>query len=642
MCGIAGFAGPWNDQLLGSMLKAIEHRGPDGQGTWRDRSCGVALGHVRLSIIDLSTAANQPMHSADGRYTLCFNGEIYNFRALRAELEATEATFRTQSDTEVLLQMFARYGERCLERLQGIFAFAVWDRERRRLFLARDQLGVKPLYYAVLPMGVLFASELKALVACPDLPRDVDPATAANHLGFVWSSTDATMLKSVRKLRPGHFAWVDLPNRLVATRYYVVPVPAADRRSVSPSDLLALFDEVVADQMVADVPIGAFLSGGVDSSAIVASMCRTADPSRITTFCASVTPDRSHADNFGDDIVYARQMAQSLGVPLVEVPTEADLIGELPGMIWQLDEPTADFAALQSRMVAAEARRRGVKVLLSGIGGDDLFTGYGRHRAAYLWAMLDRWPPARALAARIIACWPSASLVGRRLARLGALLRLSEEDMLSEAMSFAATTPEERLGLFQPHLRRALGNTGRPDSFAAILERTRGCHPVERLLQLDLDGFLPDLNLNYADKTGMQEGVELRVPILDTRLVAYAMQVPIEQKIDLWQTKKIFREAVAGRVSRGVLTRAKQGFGMPVRAWLAGPGHELLQELTSPSVVTARGLFDAPAVARLTRTFEQQKGDLAFTLFAMMAIELWCRALDAHPAMARQAVAAPA
>ena len=639
MCGIAGFVGPWNDQLVSSMLKAIEHRGPDGQGAWRDRSCGVALGHVRLSIIDLSAAANQPMHSSDGRFTLCFNGEIYNFRALRSELEAAGIAFYTQSDTEVLLQMFVRYGEACLDRIQGIFAFAVWDRERRRLFLARDQLGVKPLYYAVLPMGVLFASELKALVACPDLPRDIDPATAANHVGFVWSSTDATMLKSVRKLRPGHFAWIDLPNRLAATRYYTVPVPVVDRRSVAPSELLALFDKVVADQMVADVPIGAFLSGGVDSSAIVASMCRAADPSRITTFCASVTHDKSRADNFGEDIVYARQMARSLGVPLVEVPTEADLIGELPAMIWQLDEPTADFAALQSRMVAAEARRRGIKVLLSGIGGDDLFTGYGRHRAAYLWAVLDRWPPVRRFAASLIACWPQASLVGRRLARLGALLRLDEEDMLSEAMSFAATTPDERLGLFQPHLRRTLGDVGRPDSFVAVLQRTRGCHPVERLLQLDLDGFLPDLNLNYADKTGMQEGVELRVPILDTRLIAYAMQVPIEQKIDLWQTKKIFREAVAGRVTQGVLARAKQGFGMPVRAWLAGPARALLDDLTSPTVVTARGLFDAAAVARLRCIFDQQRSDVAFTLFAVMAIELWCRALDAHPAMARDAVA---
>lgn len=642
MCGIAGFAGPWNDQLLGAMLKAIEHRGPDGQGTWRDQSCGVALGHLRLSIIDLSTAANQPMRSPDGRYTLCFNGEIYNFRSLRVELEAAGIAFRTQSDTEVLLHMFVRHGEACLDRLQGIFAFAIWDREQRRLFLARDQLGVKPLYYAVLPSGVLFASEIKALVACPDLPRDIDPLAAANHLGFVWSSTDATMLKSVRKLRPGHFAWVDLPNRIATTRYYVVPVPAADLRPVVPSDLLTLFDEVVADQMVADVPIGAFLSGGVDSSAIVASMCRAADPSRITTFCASVTRDKSRADNFGDDIVYARQMAQSLNVPLVEVPAEADLVGELPAMIWQLDEPTADFAALQSRMVAAEARRRGVKVLLSGIGGDDLFTGYGRHRAAYLWAMLDRWPMGRRLAASLIACWPPTSLVGRRLARIGALLRLDEEDMLAEAMSFAATTPEERLGLFQPHLRRTLGSAGRPESFAAVLERTRSCHPVERLLQLDLDGFLPDLNLNYADKMGMQEGVELRVPILDTRLVAFAMQVPIEQKIDLRQTKKIFREAVGGRVTRGILTRAKQGFGMPVRAWLAGRGRAMLEELTSPSVVSARGLFEAAAVARLRRTFDQQKSDVAFTLFALMAIELWCRALDAHPAMARQAVAASA
>lgn len=632
MCGIAGFVGPWPASLAAAMTTALRHRGPDGSGLWTEPASQIALGHRRLAIIDLSDAAQQPMHSADGRFVISYNGEIYNFRALRDDLASRGVRFRSHSDTEVLLELLAAEGPAALAKLVGIFAFALWDRRERRLLLARDHMGVKPLYYAASDKGVLFASELKALTLCPDVARAIDPGALADHLGFLWTAGSATMLKAVRKLRPGETLTYD-SRGLHIERYWRVPIAASNASTAhdAAAELCRRIDQVVSDQMVADVPVGALLSGGIDSSAIVAAMCRAAEPARITTFCASVSRGASSTDNFGGDAAHARLVAAELGVKLIEVPTEADLIAELPGMVWALDEPTADFAALQTLMLARAARENGIKVLLSGVGGDDLFTGYGRHVAGEIYARLDRVPGLRFLAAGLLAGLPPTSLLGRRLQRIGALLALPEEAMLIEAMSYSAVGPARRRALIAPELQAAIADDGIPAPLRRSLIATRGRHPVERFLDLELNAFLPDHNLNYTDKMAMQEGVEVRVPLVDPRLVAYAMRLPRAAKIDLRTTKKVFRAAQAGRLPQAVLTRPKQGFGVPVRSWLIGPARDLLEELTSPAAIRNRGLFDADAVARLKEDFYLRRIDAAFTLFPMMAIELWCRALDAAP-----------
>jgi len=571
MCGIAGFVGPWTESLLAAMSSALRHRGPDGEGSFHDSGAGIGLAHRRLSIIDLSDAAAQPMTSADGRFTITFNGEIYNYRALRGELERAGVRFRSESDTEVLLELFARHGGDCLERLHGIFAFAVWDADRRRLYLARDPLGVKPLYWARLADGFLFASELKALVLCPDLPRDIDPVAVTDHLGFLWTAGEATMLKSVRKLRPGTALTVE-GGALTLRRYWRPPLARPEPEAhASPAALTSLIDEVVREQMVADVEVGALLSGGVDSSAIVAAMCRATAPANITTFCA-VIPDRGGpSDNFGDDLRHARQVAAAFGVRLMEVPTEPDLIGGLGDMVWSLDEPTADFAALQTRILAEAAADAGIKVLLSGVGGDDLFTGYARHTAAMIYALADRVPGVRRLLGAVLNLVPASSVMGRRLQRLGQLLALDGDDMAAEAMSFSAVTAKRRLQLLAPALRAEVPGDGIPAPFRESLARTSGRHPVERFLDLELNGFLPDHNLNYTDKMAMQAGVEVRVPLVAPALVDFAMGLALSERIDLRRTKKILRDFYAHRI------------------------------------------------------------DAALTLFPLMAIELWCRALDAAP-----------
>ncbi len=637
MCGIAGYLGPWSGALLDAMVAALRHRGPDGEGQAVDAEAGLALGHTRLSIIDLSDDAAQPMRTADGRFTITFNGEIYNYRALRAELAAAGVRLHTQSDTEVLLELFAREGAACLEKLHGIFAFAVWDAVEQRLFLARDHLGVKPLYYAALPSGFLFASELKALTLCPDLPRDIDPAALADHLGFLWTAGEATILRDVRKLRPGCTLTVDA-NGVRKGRYYRTPLPEPGRArsSRSAEELRALIDDIVAEQMVADVEVGALLSGGLDSSAIVASMCRATEPSKITTFCAAVGEGGARTDNFGDDAHYAKEVAIALGVRLIEVPTEADLIERLPAMIWALDEPTADFSALQTELLARAARDAGIKVLLSGVGGDDLFAGYSRHRAALIYAGLDRVPGARGLAGGIARLFPAASLVGRRTRRLGELLAMDETAMLAESMSFSSVAGNDRLALLAPDIRKAVRGAV-PGPFLQSFRATAGLHPVERLLDLEVNGFMPDHNLNYTDRMAMRTGVEVRVPLCDPRLVAFAADLPLSDRIDLRDTKKILRASQVGRVPEGVLRRPKQGFGVPMRGWLQGPARPLMEELTSERVVAARGLFDARAVRRVREAFLNVGLDAAMTLFPVMAVELWCRALEAAPRVAADA-----
>lgn len=632
MCGIAGFLGPWSGQLAEAMVAGLRHRGPDDEGCHFDATIGLAIGHTRLSIIDLTPSAHQPMTTPDGRYTISFNGEIYNYRRLRDDLKSSGFVPRTQSDTEVLLALYAREGGACLARLEGIFAFAVWDSVEERLFLARDHLGVKPLYYAALEKGFLFASEMKSLTLCRDLPREINPAVLADHLGFLWTAGDETILKSVNKLRPGCTLTVDSAGVHVE-RYFRTPPPDDGARASSgaAAELRDLIDSVVAEQMVADVDVGALLSGGVDSSAIVASMCRAANPAKITTFCASVTKSDSASDNFGDDHRYAVEVAAALGVKLIEVPTETDLIEQLPAMMWQLDEPTADFAALQTLSLARAAHKNGIKVLLSGVGGDDLFAGYSRHRAAMIYARLSRLPGGRAAACMITRWFSPESLAGRRLARTGSLLALDEETMLTEAMSFSAVDTAGRAALLSPAMRAGLDIHDRPAPFAASHAATRGLHPVERMLDLELNGFLPDHNLNYTDKMAMQTGVEVRVPLCDPKLVDFASRLPIMDKIDLWKTKKILRASQEGRIPSNILRRSKQGFGVPMRGWLRGAARPLMDDLTSDATVAARGLFDPGAVSALRRAFLGAKIDAAMTLFPLMAIEVWCRQLDAAP-----------
>ncbi len=632
MCGIAGYHGPWENGLGEAMRSCLRHRGPDGDDIVHFQDDRVTLVHTRLSIIDISDAGRQPMTSACGRYVITYNGELYNYPELAADLKAEGVRFRSHSDTEVLLEFFARYGLEGLNRLNGMFAFAVWDTQEKRLTLVRDHAGIKPLYFSPMPEGFAFASELKALVLCPDVSRDIDVDALFSHVGYVWTCGRQTILKGVQKLRPGEYLTYTPGEEPRIGRYFDVvrSVEETTPANMGPEEFRDLLDQVVARQMVSDVPLGALLSGGLDSSAIVASMRQHRPDGPIVAFCASETKTESVLDNVGDDELYADQVARNLNIELVKVPTEARLADSLQGMLWDLDEPNADFASLQVQQLATAAQHAGIKVLLTGVGGDDLLAGYPRHRVAYLRAWLDRFPGLTPLLGGLLRQVHPNSLRGRRLAKTGLLLSSAPADMAVEAMHSDGLLNTDIFPLLSDDVRKAVPAEF-PAGLKALRDQTARLHPVDRQIQFEIAAFLPDHNLNYTDKMAMKLGVETRVPLLDREIVEKCQQLPLSSKIGWRTTKRILRESQRGRLPEGVLERPKQGFGVPLRRWITEDGAALLKDTLSPARQSSRGLFDAAAVARLHQDVAGQKVDAAQILLNILAIELWLDALADYP-----------
>jgi len=629
VCGFAGFAGDFSPELLGELVGRLRHRGPDDDGTFHDRAARIGLAHTRLSILDLSPRGHQPMRDPATGCVIAYNGELYNFRVLRAELVAAGHTFRSDSDTEVLLQLYVARGADMLQALDGMFAFAIWDPRVGRLLLARDQFGIKPLYVAELPGGVLFGSEIKALLAAPQLPREIDVHAVDATIRHLWCPAPRTILAGVQKLEAGtalevkgdrvarRFRWFDLP---VQDSWPDAPPEA---RGDARSAMAALLDRTVRDQMVSDVPVGAFLSGGLDSSAVAAFAARRSPG--LQCFTMRFGSGDTASEGFDDDLPYARQVAAHLGVELIEVPVGADVAGELESMVHQLDEPQADIAPLNVRGIAAAARERGIKVLLSGAGGDDLFGGYRRHQAAMLeryWSWLPR--SAREVLRRASGALPQTRPLARRITKA---FRDADKGLDARiAGYFDWLGDDARRGLFAPHVaaRLAAEPPYRP-LLDAVRALPRDVHPVNRTLYLDARYFLPDHNLNYTDKMAMAHGVEVRVPLLSVHLARFAATLPVDQKVHGRTGKWILREAVRDLLPASVLTRSKTGFGVPLRTWLHRELEPVISDVLAPSSLGRHGLFDSPAVARLVEDDRAGRVDAAYPILAIVCVELWCR-----------------
>ncbi len=628
MCGIAGFSGGFDAALLERMSASIVHRGPDDAGLDFLPEAGVGLAHRRLSIIDLSPAGHQPMWNDARSVAITYNGEIYNFRELRKELEAEGARFRGHSDTEVLLQLYLRDGDAMLERLNGIFAFAIWDGRRRDLLLARDHLGVKPLYWTRTPRGLLFASELKALLQAPDVDRSLDVRAVDYHLHYLWSPSPHTLLRSVEKLEPGcamrvregrvdrHWRYWDLP--------YDQPVLGIgeDEAVERVREQIAL---AVRRQMVADVPVGAFLSGGLDSSSVVAFARQAAGDAPLRCFTIGFRDEVARREGMAADLPHAEPVARHLGVDLETVWVGPEMVRELPRMLWHLDEPQNDPAPINALLICQLAREHGMKVLLSGAGGDDIFTGYRRHTALLqerAWAWLPR--PARRALKATAAHLPLGGELGRRVAKAFQYADLDGDERL---LSYFYWVPPGLLDdVFSADARRAL-----PPGSAAIPLREAlsrlppGVAPLNRMLYLEGKFFLADHNLNYTDKMAMASGVEVRVPLLDPELVTLAARLPLDLKQRGTTGKWVFRRAMEGLLPHEVIHRSKAGFGAPLRHWLRGPLRPLAEDVLSEASLAQRGLFDPAAARRLVARVAEGRVDGAYAVFGLMCVELWCR-----------------
>jgi len=633
MCGIAGYFGRFERAVAEAMTARIAHRGPDGDGFWFDDEAGVGLGHRRLAIIDLSEAAAQPMPGVNGRYQVSFNGEIYNFRDHVARLQADGYHFNPNSDTAILAPLYDKLGPRMLEELNGIFAFALWDGVARRLFVARDHYGIKPLYYAQTPHGLVFASELKAMVAVPEIDRSIDMEAISNYLLYQWCPGRLTPLRGVRKLPPGHYLEID-SGGLREVRWHTPPLgrvrefdrrPAAELRA----ELQGLLDDVVAQQSIADVDIGLFLSGGVDSSAVAASLARRKIPVA-RTYCISFRGASMEAEGFGNDVDFARDLAAQWKLPFTDLAVDEPSMAEFEDMAFQLDEPQGDIAPLLVRKISEQARADGIKVLMGGTGGDDVFTGYRRHRVAWF---LDRFgalaAPAGAVAKGLAGM--TGGTLRNRLGKFAAMVSGSPEDNLRHLFEFNRPEfVEAALGI------AVLARSGWLD---AGLAETSGAPMVERALAGEFLGFLPDHNLAYTDKAAMAEGVEVRVPLIDPRLVAFASRLPSGVKMPFGEPKGFFKQAMADRLPQTILRRKKTGFGAPVRHWLSGRLREPFMDVIRSTSFRARGLFDAAAVETLFRKCVEGRIDAAYLLLTIVLTELWCRRFVDGPASVAPLVA---
>jgi len=625
MCGIAGYSGHFDSMLLAAMSRAVAHRGPDDDGTWVDRKAGIGLAHRRLSIIDLRPEAKQPMSNQDGTLWLTYNGEIYNYLELRDELLAKGHRFKSKSDSEVILHLYEEEGYEFLSRLTGIFAFALWDERTQKLLLARDGMGVKPLYYAELQAGFLFASELKCLIQAANLPREIDFEALHYYLAFLWTPAPFTPFRAVRKVEPGQAMIVSHGQVRRRWSFYDLPYrgqrrdKAVDELSVELLDRLAT---AVRRQMVSDVPVGAFLSGGLDSSSVVAMMARCVPPAQIP--CYSIGFGDSEQDGSPSDLPFARRVAEHLGVDLREIRVDSAIILQLERMIWHLDEPQGDPAPINAMLIAEQARRDGVKVLLSGAGGDDIFSGYRRH-AALQYERLWGWLPLRIR--RSLAHWSrdmrKEPAWRRRLARAFANADRSPDGRLC---GYFEWSPEGvRRGLYRPEFTSATVEvvTDSPlmQSLARIPDEPER---LNRMLYLEAKHFLADHNLNYTDKASMASGIEVRVPLLDPDVVAFAVTLPPSLKQRGCEGKSLFKRAMEPLLPRDVIYRPKTGFGVPLRRWLKNELRELLRDTLSESALRRRGWFDPGRVCALIEANEAGRVDASYLIFELLCLEIWC------------------
>ena len=629
MCGIAGvFGAPVDDAAQAAILGALAHRGPDGRGVFVDPDAALTLLHTRLAILDLSPLGRQPMVSADGRLVITYNGEIYNFRALRAELAARGHAFTTGTDTEVLLALYRDRGEAMLADLDGIFALALWDADRRGLLVARDPMGVKPLYATAAPRAFAFASELKALLplargADPLLRPALDVRALALYARFLWCPGPRSPMVGVQKIDPGEALWVERGE--VRRRWsYLPPAAAAPPDPRPPGDLAAAVRAALAAaverQMVADVPVGAFLSGGLDSSAI-AALARPHARGRLRCFTIDFAADLARAEGITRDLPFARAAARHLDVDLDVVTVGPEMADELPRMIWHLDEPQADLAALNVLFISRLARAHGIPVLLSGAGGDDLFSGYRRHRALALEPLWSALPaPLRRGVAGLADALPARPAPLRRLAKLLALAGRAPDERL--AGYFEWIDPARVRALLRPEHRAAAIDEPLRDALAAL---PAGLSPLERALRLEQRFFLTEHNLNYTDKMSMAAGVEARVPFLDPALIELARRIPDRYRVRRGEAKWILKRALRRDLPAAILHRPKTGFGVPLRAWLRGPLRPLLRDHLAPAALRRRGLFDEREVARLLADHDAGRGDHAYPLLALVCAEIWCR-----------------
>lgn len=624
MCGIIGYSKNKNvnNQFLNYGINLLKHRGPDDNGIFYNTDKSVGLAHVRLSILDLSALGHQPMLDVTKRYVLSYNGEIYNFKEIRAVL-ASKFTFKSNSDSEVVLYAYIYYGIEFLKKLNGIFSLAIYDKLENTLLIARDRFGTKPLYYTQTSSGFYFASELKVLMTLDDLCLDIDYAGIENYMTYLWSPSPYTPLKSIKKLEPAKYMLIREGNIIEQKSFFEASYN--ENQDVSLKSLIDEVDlklkEAITKQIVSDVPIGAFLSGGLDSSSIVSYVKNYTDVN-LPTFTIRAENDLGMSSDF----YYAKKVAKHLGVDVHPIDISHELFFDIEKMIYYLDEPQADLAPLLVSYISKIAKEEyGIKVLLSGAGGDDIFSGYRRHHALEIDKYTDYIPKnLRKGLQTVIKRFPSNSSFMRRLKKYTRYFDLEGNDKIISYFSWIDM--ENRRKLFTQDVKNYLEEMDY-NSFDPLSDELKSLDKntsnLNKMLDLDRKFFLTDHNLNYTDKMGMKEGVEIRVPLLDNNLVDFVSTIPVKYKQKGSEGKYIFKKTMEKYLPHDVIYRSKTGFGTPLKSWIHNELKEYINSILSEEAMLKRGVFDYNNFQRILLEDKLGSNDYSYAILSVLTIELW-------------------
>ena len=622
MCGIYGILGTPNlrfeRSIMDTMGNVIRHRGPDDDGAFAEGP--LLMGMRRLAIIDV-TGGQQPISNEDGTVTVVCNGEIYNFRELRKELTARGHTFKSASDTEVIVHLYEEHGEDCAKYLHGMFAFAIWDKQKQKFLLGRDRLGIKPLYLSVNPDRIVFGSELKSILVCPDIERSINREALEEYLALGYVPAPMTILNGIEKLPPGSMLIADRAG-IRQQRYWELPRGTDTGKDDDDwaACLSGAMEKAVVSQMVSDVPLGAFLSGGVDSSAVVAYMARNSSRP-VKTY--SIGFDTDSGGGYYNELPYARQVADLFKTDHHEIVVRPDVASLLPELLWHMDEPIADAAFVTTYLVSKFARED-VTVILSGVGGDELFGGYRRYWGSHLARMYRKIP--RGIRQNLLQ--PTARLLpSDRHSAVFNWFRLAKGFMAGAELE-PDEQYEEYIRVFKSgDLAKILssGDPGRSSALLRAFESACSGDDLRRLIEVDLQTQLPDDLLMLTDKMSMATSLECRVPLLDDELVELAMQMPSHMKLRGTHLKAGMKDALRDILPDSIIDRKKRGFGAPIGAWFKNELSSYLDTVLDEQSVNNRGIFDWEHLRQIKSLHRSNKEDYTDHLLSMMNFEIWCQ-----------------
>jgi len=621
ICGIYNFDGQMVDkELLQKMNNTLIHRGPDGEGYFIDSNIG--LGHRRLSIIDLE-GGKQPMGNEDGSIQVVFNGEIYNFLELKKDLEGKGYHFRTRSDTETIIYGYEEWGEDFIQKLRGMFAIVLWDSRRRKLLLIRDRVGKKPLYYYLGKDRILFASEIKALISDKRIPREIDPVALDSYLSFGYVPSPLSIFRAIRKLPPAHIA-VCRPSDFSVRPYWHLDMgkeasPQSEEEILE--DLRALFDEAVRLRLTSDVPLGAFLSGGVDSSAVVASMAGLTGEERVKTATIGFSEKRF------DEMEYARIVAGQYQTDHTEFVVNPDALKVLENIVWHLDEPFADASAIPTYYVSKMAREK-VTVALSGDGGDEIFAGYiNRYYMNRLEGSIRKKLPSflrKTILGPLGEIYPRVDYLPRpfRLKRFLSNLSHSFEQAYFRDMSFYFL-PEMKKKLYRPEFQRAVKDFNAFDILGDHFRVNQNSDSTSRVQYVDIKTYLPEDILVKVDRMSMAHSLEVRAPILDHKLIEYVGGLPSNLKLKGKESKYIFKKMLEDRLPPNILYRKKQGFSIPLASWLRNEMRGFVEETLFSTQNGLSTFFNLKYIEDMWRRHLSSRQDYAYPMWGIMMFSLW-------------------